>query len=66
MDRIVKISEQALSVALKLPAQERLRQANAAFRLYHPLHRPYAKPTFRAGEGLEGAPPGEEENRLRR
>jgi hypothetical protein len=65
MDRIVRISEQALIEALKLPVQERLRQANAAFRLYHALHRPYAKPEFRAGEVTRAVPPAGGGNGLR-
>ena len=44
MDRIINIDEQALEEALKLTPQERIRQANAAFRLYYSLHHPYEKP----------------------
>jgi len=44
MDRIIRIDERALDEALKLTPQERIRQANSAFRLYHSLHHPYDKP----------------------
>ena len=44
MERIIRIDDQALEDALKLTPQERLRQANAAFRLYYSLHHPYDTP----------------------
>ena len=50
MDRVITISTQDLEHALRLSHEDRLRQANAAFRLYHALHHPYDRPWARAGD----------------
>jgi hypothetical protein len=48
MDRVIRIDAEDLDSALALSPADRLRQANAAFRLFHALHRPYERP-FRRG-----------------
>ena len=50
MERIITVAPEELRQALALSPQERIRQANAALRLYLALHRPYAKPWIMAGE----------------
>jgi len=52
MDRIIRIDDESLKESLKLTPQDRLRQANAAFRLYHSLHHPYEKASISSGETL--------------
>lgn len=44
MERTLTIDRQALEQALRLSAQDRLRQANAALRLHYALHHPYRQP----------------------
>lgn len=53
MDRVVRIKPEDLEHSLGLPPQERIRQANAAYRLYLALHQPYAKPWHRGVDRLE-------------
>jgi hypothetical protein len=52
-DRVIRIDPELLEWSLTLTAEQRLRQANAAFRLYHEIHRPYAKPFVRGFDTLE-------------
>ena len=62
MDRVIRIDERALEEALRLTPQERIRQANAAFKLYHALHHPYAKPSMMGADNPDDLPkPGLEE-----
>ena len=62
MERAISITPDDLDFFLKLSVEDRLRQANAAFRLYHELHRPYARPFHRGVDRIEdlGKPVGEE------
>ena len=53
MDRIVRIDASELEHSLRLEPLERLRQANAAFRLYHALHKPHARPFLKGFDSLE-------------
>ncbi len=64
MERIIKFDERALEEALKLTPQERLRQANAAFRLYYSLHHPYEKPWAGAAGDFYGRNEGRKEGNL--
>jgi hypothetical protein len=66
MDRVVHIKDEELAWYAALDPSERLRQANAAFRLYHALHRPYPKPFAIPVDRLEDLPRLEEEIRRRR
>lgn len=53
MDRVIRFDSDDLEGAPALAPEERLRQANAAFRLYHALHHPYANPFFKGFDTLE-------------
>jgi hypothetical protein len=53
MDRVIRIEPEALAFSLSLSVADRLRQANAAFRLFHALHRPYERPFVRGFDTLE-------------
>jgi hypothetical protein len=53
MDRVIRFDDDDLEWSLKLSTQDRLRQANAAFRLYHALHRPFEKPFRHGFDALE-------------
>jgi hypothetical protein len=53
MKRLIAIDPDMLQWSLTIPASERLRQANAAFRLYHAIHKPYAIPFSRGFDSLE-------------
>ncbi|MGQ0723461.1 MAG: hypothetical protein ACT4PE_18080 [Candidatus Eiseniibacteriota bacterium] len=53
MDRVIRIDPELLNWSLSLTPEQRLRQANAAFRLYHELHRPFARPFHRGFDTVE-------------
>ncbi len=53
MDRVVHIDSELLAWASALTPEERLRQANAAFRLFHHLHRPFSKPFIQSFASVE-------------
>ena len=53
MNRVIRIDSADLDTALTLSAADRLRQANAAFRLFHELHQPYERPFLRGFAKLE-------------
>jgi|GEM_PF-3954625 len=44
LSRTVRIDSELLALASQLTEEDRLRQGNAAFRLYHALHHPFARP----------------------
>lgn len=53
MDRTVRIDPEELEWSLSLSAAERIRQANAAFRLFHALHAPFAQPVARGFASID-------------
>jgi hypothetical protein len=53
MERVIKLDADDLAWGLSLSPQDRLRQANAAFRLYHAVHRPFARPEHIGFDTLE-------------
>lgn len=65
MDRVVTVNHEDLEWACRLSPEDRLRQANAAFRLYHALHRPFEKPSWRSFRTYEEFIAADEEDRLR-
>lgn len=66
MDRAIQFDDDDLEAALRLSVEDRLRQANAAFRLFHELHRPYAKPFHRGFDSVEELEAFEKEQGLPR
>ena len=64
--RIIRIEPSELEHSLRLSPEERLRQANAAFRLFHDIHRPFEKPFVRGFETCEELARFEEEESLPR
>lgn len=48
MERVIRFKDEDLDWAARLTPESRLALANCAFRLYHELHRPFAKPFTRA------------------
>ncbi len=66
MERVIRINTDDLDTWGALTAQDRLRQADAAFRLFHELHRPFAHPFARGFDTLEEYFEFERENDLRR
>jgi hypothetical protein len=53
MNRVIRIDADLLEWSLSLTPEQRLRQAEAAFRLYHQWHRPYARAFHRGFDSLE-------------
>jgi len=53
MKRVIRIKEEDLEWAVRLAPESRLELANCAFRLYHDLHHPFAKPFTKAFDTLE-------------
>ena len=53
MDRVIRIDHDELSSWLALTPQDRLRQADAAFRLFHSVHRPFARAFARGFDTVE-------------
>ena len=53
MERVVRIELDEIEAWKRLSAQDRLRQANAAFRLFHHLHRPFERPSVRGFDTLQ-------------
>ncbi|MEW6040001.1 MAG: hypothetical protein AB1633_00580 [Elusimicrobiota bacterium] len=53
LKKVCKIHIDDLSEALKVTPQQRLREANCAFRLYLSLHNPYAKPGYKFFNSLK-------------
>ena len=53
MDRVVHIEPDDLEGWVRLSPQDRLRQANATFRLFHHLHRPFERPFVRGFDTLD-------------
>ena len=51
--RLVQIDPDLLAWASQLSPEDRLRQANAAFRLYYALHRPFARPFWAGFDSFE-------------
>jgi hypothetical protein len=64
MERIVRVDRELLDFALTLSPEDRLRQADAAFRLFEHLHRPYARPFVRGFDSVEDLWRFDEEERL--
>jgi hypothetical protein len=52
MDRVIRLDDDDLEWSLRLSPQDRLRQANAAFRLALELQRPFARPFWRGFDDL--------------
>jgi|RhiMetdeSRZDD1v2_1073273.scaffolds.fasta_scaffold834275_2 hypothetical protein len=48
-----RIDPELLAWAGQLSPEDRLRQANAAFRLYHALHHPFARPLCAGFDSFE-------------
>jgi hypothetical protein len=66
MEPFPRIDDDLLRWSASLTPQQRLRQANAAFRLFHERHRPFSKPFFRLFDSIEEFFEYEKENdRLR-
>ncbi len=53
MERVIYVDPDELEAWARSTPQDRLRQANAAFRLFHSLHQPFAKPFVRGFDSLE-------------
>ncbi len=53
MDRVTRIDAAELESWSQLSAEARLRQANAALRLFQHLHRPFSSPYVRGFDTLE-------------
>ena len=53
MERVISISPEELRAWQWSSPQDRLRQANAAFRLFHALHRPFMKPFVRGFDSIQ-------------
>ncbi len=53
MGRIIRIDPGQLEWGRALGVENRLRQANAAFRLFHALHRPFERPFHRGFDTVE-------------
>lgn len=66
MERVIHIDPDQLEAWSVLTPQDRLRQALAAFRLFHALHRPFARPFVRGFDTLEEYFEFERENDLQR
>lgn len=66
MERVIRIKDEDLEWAARLTPESRLELANCAFRLYHDLHQPFAKPFTKAFDTIEEFFRFEEENRLPR
>jgi len=66
MERVIRINTDELDAWLVLTPQDRLRQADAAFRLFHNLHRPFARPFARGFDTLEEYFEFETESDIRR
>ena len=66
MDRVIRIEPRDLEEALRLTPADRIRQADAAFRLYHQLHQPFARPFFKGFDSFEELARFEQESRLSR
>jgi len=66
MKRAIRFKAEDLDWAARMTPEARLELANCAFRLYHDLHRPFAKPFTRAFETLEEFLRFEEEESLPR
>jgi hypothetical protein len=49
----VRIEPELLAWGAELSLEDRLRQANAAFRLYHSLHHPFARPLYAGFDSFE-------------
>lgn len=65
MNRVIRFDPEILAWARTLTPEDRLRQASAAFRLYHALHRPFETPFSRGFDSLEEFFRYEEEARHR-
>lgn len=66
MERTLRVNDDELDWALTLRAEDRLRQANAAFRLFHALHRPFERPFHRGFDSLDDFLHSQEGGRLPR
>jgi len=53
MDRVIRFEPEELAEWQRLTPEDRLRQADAAFRLFHALHRPFEKPFVRGFDSIE-------------
>jgi len=51
--RILRIDPELLDWASRQNPEDLLRQANAAFRLYHALHHPFARPVCAGFDSFE-------------
>jgi hypothetical protein len=65
MRSLARVDEELLRWSVRLPAEERLRQANAAFRLQNALHGASPRPLFRSFDTIEEHRRFAEENGLR-
>ena len=65
MDRVIRIDAAELASWAALTQQARLLQAEAAFRLFHALHRPFSRPFVRGFDSLEDYFQFEKEEDLR-
>ncbi len=66
MRRAIEIPEDLIEFSLTLRPEDRLRQANAAFRLFHALHNPFARPFLKPFDRIEDFLRHEEEDSLPR
>jgi hypothetical protein len=53
MQRVIRLKQEDLEWAARTTPESRLSQANCAFRLFHELHQPFAKPFVRGFATLE-------------
>ena len=53
MDQADRYEPELLDWWSSLSVEDRIRQANAAFRLCHALHHPFAKPFYRGFDRIE-------------
>jgi hypothetical protein len=66
MRRPHRIDPELLAWSSSLSVEQRIRQADAAFRLFHALHRPFERPFVRGFDSLEEFFAFQKETDLRR
>ncbi len=64
MKRVIRFKSEDLDWAARMTPEACLELANCAFRLYHDLHHPFAKPFTRGFDTLEEFFRYEDENQL--
>lgn len=66
MERVIHFDADDIKAARSTTFEQRIRQANAAFRLFHALHKPYKKPFVRGFDSYEELHAFEKEHDLPR